>query len=435
MDDLKDTKNMVAEIEELLQKSVEHAKELPSFMRRLLGVTNQIKDLEEEKQRLQNDQNEAGDEQAQNTIDFSKALNETNDVITAQIAGIKGVASAFLSAAKAAKALLITLLSNPITALLAAAAVFVGDLVRNFTKVRDEIGGSVIQAGKLAFEIQKAQRSSVLLQFSGQLVRDTAKAITQEFGTINAATGQSIKNIAEFAKLNSIAATDAVKLARLFDILSISSDAARDNLKDAATNAGILVNQAFEDVARNADFFAKFTDEGAKNISRATVFAKQLGLSLDATTKISEKLLNVEEAIAGQFQLSAVLGQRVNFEEATRLNFLGKTGKAQEAVVAEIRRAVEAQGGFTKLLPLQRQAIADAFNLTTAEVAKLVSAGANVAVGAPVGTTTPVVPQALIQNDDIKALKQGIDDLRTSNAQVFEQGFTSLARKMDNLVT
>ena len=149
MDDLKDTKNMVAEIEELLQKSVEHAKELPSFMRRLLGVTNQIKDLEEEKHRLKNDQNEAGDEQAQNTIDFSKALNETNDVITAQIAGIRGVASAFLSAAKAAKALLITLLSNPITALLAAAAVFVGDLVRNFTKVRDEIGGSVIQAGKL----------------------------------------------------------------------------------------------------------------------------------------------------------------------------------------------------------------------------------------------------------------------------------------------
>ena len=321
-------------------------------------------------------------------------------------------------------------MANPLLVAVGAIVLALGDFLRTANKVREEIGGSVTQSAKLAFEIQKAQRSSVLLQFSGQLVRDTAKAITQEFGTINAASSQAVKNIAEFAKLNSITASEAVKVARLFDILAISSDAARDNLKDAAMNAGVLVNQAFEDVARNADFFAKFTDEGAKNINRALVFAKQLGLSLDATSKISEKLLNVEEAIAAQFQLSAVLGRRVNFEEATRLNFLGKTGQAQESVVSEIRRAVAELGGLNNLLPAQRQAIADAFNLTTSEVGKIVSAGINVAVGAPAAAPSPVVPQLKIENDDIKALGQKLDDLTTTNAQGFDNMQTTFRKEL-----
>ena len=432
-DNLKETRNIVAELEDLLKKSTEHARDLPRFMSKLLGTLDQVVQLEEEIARLKEEQNEAGDEQSNSTKRGVEAQQQVTDIIDGQVGKIKDLGAGILAAARGARAFAAALMANPLLVAVGAIVLALGDFLRTANKVREEIGGSVTQSAKLAFEIQKAQRSSVLLQFSGQLVRDTAKAITQEFGTINAATGQSIKNIAEFAKLNSIAATDAVKLARLFDILSISSDAARDNLKDAATNAGILVNQAFEDVARNADFFAKFTDEGAKNINRALVFAKQLGLSLDATSKISEKLLNVEEAIAAQFQLQAVLGQRVNFEEAVRLNFLGKTGQAQELVVAEIRRAVQAMGGFNRVGPIQRQAIADAFNLTTSEVGKLVSAGINVAVGAPAAAPSPVVPQLKIENDDIKAIGQKLDDLTTTNAQGFDNVQTTIKKEFRDI--
>tara|TARA_R100000005_G_scaffold96369_1_gene82714 strand:+ start:306 stop:1616 length:1311 start_codon:yes stop_codon:yes gene_type:complete len=429
-DNLKETRNIVAELEDLLKKSTQHARDLPRFMSKLLGTLDQVVQLEEEIARLKEEQNEAGDEQSNSTKRGVEAQQQVTDIIDGQVGKIKDLGAGILAAARGARAFAAALMANPLLVAVGAIVLALGDFLRTANKVREEIGGSVTQSAKLAFEIQKAQRSSVLLQFSGQLVRDTAKAITQEFGTINAASSQAVKNIAEFAKLNSITASEAVKVARLFDILAISSDAARDNLKDAAMNAGVLVNQAFEDVARNADFFAKFTDEGAKNINRALVFAKQLGLSLDATSKISEKLLNVEEAIAAQFQLSAVLGRRVNFEEATRLNFLGKTGQAQESVVSEIRRAVAELGGLNNLLPAQRQAIADAFNLTTSEVGKIVSAGINVAVGAPAAAPSPVVPQLKIENDDIKALGQKLDDLTTTNAQGFDNMQTTFRKEL-----
>ncbi len=41
-DNLEDTKDIVAELEELLRKSKEHAKELPKFMRKLLGITDEV---------------------------------------------------------------------------------------------------------------------------------------------------------------------------------------------------------------------------------------------------------------------------------------------------------------------------------------------------------------------------------------------------------
>ena len=41
-DNLEDTKDIVAELEGLLAKSVEHAKELPKWMRKLLGVVDEV---------------------------------------------------------------------------------------------------------------------------------------------------------------------------------------------------------------------------------------------------------------------------------------------------------------------------------------------------------------------------------------------------------
>ena len=249
-------------------------------------------------------------------------------------------------------------------------------------------------------EIQRAQRFSALLFFDGELVRKTAKAIVDEFGTLNAVTATSVQNIGEFAKLSGASVTDVVKLARLFDTLAISSEDAAQNLKDASFEAGILVDQAFNEIATQAEFFATFTDESAKNIQNALVFAKQLGTTLEATNRISEKLLDVESAITNQFKLSAILGRQINVEEAIRLNFLGQTDRAQEVVVSQIRQAVAELGGFNRLLPIQRRELATTFGLTVPELLKVVSADVGgTAIGAVGRTSVPlqVPPEQVLQ--------------------------------------
>ena len=146
---------------------------------------------------------------------------------------------------------------NPVTLIFAGLVLFAADFLRTWSKVREEIGGALGQSAELAWEIQKAQRSSFLLQLDGEKVRKAAGAIANEYGTINQATSQAIKNVAEFAKLNSASVDDVAKLARLFDVLELSSDQVQSNMRTAAIEAGVLVNVAFKEVASNAEFFAR----------------------------------------------------------------------------------------------------------------------------------------------------------------------------------
>ena len=66
-DNLEDTRDIVAELEDLLAKSVEHAKELPKWMRKLLGITDEVAILKAEIARLSGEEAEAADENTENT--------------------------------------------------------------------------------------------------------------------------------------------------------------------------------------------------------------------------------------------------------------------------------------------------------------------------------------------------------------------------------
>ena len=65
-DNLEDTKDIVAELEGLLAKSVEHAKELPKWMRKLLGVVDEVAILKAEIARLEEDGADAANEGTDN---------------------------------------------------------------------------------------------------------------------------------------------------------------------------------------------------------------------------------------------------------------------------------------------------------------------------------------------------------------------------------
>ena len=430
-DNLEDTKDIVAELEGLLAKSVEHAKELPKWMRKLLGITDEVAILKAEIAKLEAEGADAADTNTKAKAGGIANEQEIRDLIGAQLGFMTAFTASIKSAVAGAKALGVAFKANPIIAILALAALLVADFARNWVKVREEMGGTVMQATELAKQISIAQRTSKWLQLDGKIVRDTAAAIAKEYGTINDVTWKAVQNVAEFAKLNSVAVEDVVKLTKLFDTLSVSSESIRDSIKAMAVDAGILVNVAFKEISDNAEFFAMYTDDGARNIQRAVKFAKQLGLTLDTTAKISEKLLDVESAIQSQYKIKAVLGQQFSLDEAVRLNFLGKVGAAQEELTNQVRAAVTASGGWADMLAPQKQVLMQELGLTGVELMKMVQGGA--ATGVAQSVTPLTVPKTVATDDNTKALVQSVDDLKSSNAKAFEAGFTSLGRKIDSL--
>ena len=430
-DNLEDTRDIVAELEELLRKSKEHAKELPKFMRKLLGITDEVAILKAEIARLDEEGADAADEGTDNILKGIGGHQAILTLVQGQFGFMTAFTNSIKAAVKGAKALGVALAANPLIAVLALVAIVAADFARNWSKVRDEMGGTVLQATELAKQISIAQRTSKWLQLDGKIVRDTAAAIAKEYGTINDVTWKAVQNVAEFAKLNSVAVEDVVKLTKLFDTLSVSSESIRDSIKAMAVDAGILVNVAFKEISDNAEFFAMYTDDGARNIQRAVKFAKQLGLTLDTTAKISEKLLDVETAIQAQYKIQAVLGQQFNLDEAIRLNFIGKVGAAQEELTNQVRSAVAASGGWADMLAPQKQVLMQELGLTGVELMKMVQGGA--ATGVAQSVTPLTVPKTVATDDNTKALVQSVDDLKSSNAKAFEAGFTSLGRKIDSL--
>jgi hypothetical protein len=417
-DNLKETRDIVAELEELLEKSKDHASKLPEFMRKVLGVTDRIKVLEEQKSKAQEEGADAIDDQDDASRRAAAGQNAAEAAIMGQLGFAIGLYNQLKGVLTTVKAMVMGL--NPLTLIFAALAIVAGDFLRTWSKVREEIGGAVGQSAELAFEIQKAQRSSFLLQLDGEKVRASAKAIADEYGTINQVTRQSIKNVAEFSKLNGASVEDVAKLARLFDVLELSSDQVQSNMKAAAIEAGVLVNVAFKEVANNAEFFARYTDEGAQNIQEAVVFAKQLGVTLDTTAKMADKLLDVESAITGQYKLSSILGKQINMEEAIRLNFLGQTDEAQKLIVSLIRSSVNEMGGFNKLLPIQRRELAQTFGITEPELLKIISADLG---GAGAGAVGRRASQALtVPTGEVLQVNQKpvVDELQAGFKQLNE---------------
>ena len=99
-DNLNDTKDIVAELEELLGKSVEHAKKLPMFMRKLLGITDEVVQLEEEIARLKEEGAEAADEETDSTKRGIEGKQAARDLIQGQLQFMSG----FVDQSKAAVA-------------------------------------------------------------------------------------------------------------------------------------------------------------------------------------------------------------------------------------------------------------------------------------------------------------------------------------------
>ena len=407
-DNLEDTRDIVAELEELLRKSKEHAKELPKFMRKLLGITDEVAILKAEIARLDEEGADAADEGTDNILKGIGGHQAILTLVQGQFGFMTAFTNSIKAAVKGAKALGVALAANPLIAVLALVAIVAADFARNWSKVRDEMGGTVLQASALAFEISKAQRGSLLLQFQGELVRNTAAAIAEEYGTINNVTANAVKNIAEFAFENKASVKDVVKLSKLFDTLSVSSESIRDSIKAMAVDAGILVNVAFKEISDNAEFFAMYTDDGARNIQRAVRFAKELGNTLDTTAKISEKLLDVESAIQSQYKIKAVLGQQFSLDEAVRLNFLGKVGAAQEELTNQVRAAVTASGGWAGMLGAQKQVLMQELDLTGVELMKMAQGGT--ATGVAQSVTPLTVPKTVATDDNTKVLENAIND-------------------------
>ena len=133
--------------------------------------------------------------------------------------------------------------------------------------------------------------------------------------------------------------------------------------------AGVAPELVFDDMAQNAEALLLFTDGSAEAMSRAAVNAARFGTSIADSTRMAKGLLDFESSIQKEMEISAILGQQINFNKARELIMNNDLEGAQEAVLDQIRQV----GDLTHLNVMEKELLAEAANVELGTLSKMLA--------------------------------------------------------------
>ena len=284
----------------------------------------------------------------------------------------------------------------------------VGQTFGFLTSKNEQFRGDLIAAGNEAIMIGK--NLSDVLSVTAQL--------SSEFGiTLDEAANLS-RTILDTAVATGISNDEATKLFGTFmQIGNLTSKQAEDLIESTAQLAaqkGVAPNAVLQDMAGSAEEIAGFTKDGGKNIAEAAVQARQMGLSLSTTAKISEGLLDFESSIANEVEASVMIGKQLNFQKARQLALEGDIAGATKNIVDQVGSEAE----FNALNVLQRQSLAKSIGVSVSEMAKLVKGSEKLTLsGAMAGKNF----DDLVGQDALSGLTSIINSLKMVGAALMDE--------------
>jgi len=195
--------------------------------------------------------------------------------------------------------------------------------------------------------------------------------LKEAFGNVNKASFANLFSIKRLGFLFGISADESAKILQAQTEISGVSDkqarAIQTQISRFAALRGVLPKDVISDLANNTELFAKFAQDGGRNLGLAAVQAKQLGLGLSTVGNIAENILDFQSSIESELQASLLIGRQLNLNRARELALAGDLAGLQQEVV----RLVGSEQELNKLNVIQRKSLASALGITVAELGRL----------------------------------------------------------------
>ena len=238
--------------------------------------------------------------------------------------------------------------------------------------------GAVVKmvAGMFKFANETGFSYAQTVKLGGALAvnAEAVKAMTAEFGNINDIT---VVHAAQMLRLSKQYGIQEVHSAKILKLQTATSGKSKEQLltvqrevADMARLEGVSPAAVFESMAADSEAFAKFTKDSGKNLMKAAIQAKKLGLEMSAITGAAEGLLNLEDSLTKQMEASVLLGRDINLDRARSLALAGDISGVQQEIV----KAVGGENEWNSMNLIQRKALADAVGLQVSQVSKVVGA-------------------------------------------------------------
>jgi hypothetical protein len=345
--------NRMAEINrELAQLSISDVVSKQALNEEYKNLTEQISDIEGIDQKIIDNLN------TQNTLaeNYANMTKGQKEQIEAQMQAYAGVQKTLVGILDTFK----TLTSGPAGAL--------GTILVGAGFAADKLGKNIRSFGGF---IDSAQFSALGLSFIFDDAEETAKSLSKEFGGLKDVTLSTQLNTNLMATNMGISGQEAASIVGSFARLNNGSADTAMNMaattKEMAKAAGVPVDQVMKDVAGSTEAFAEYGKDGGINIAKAAVNAAQLGVSMDAMTKVTDSLLDFETSINSELELGAMLGRNINLDRARALAYEGNIGGA-------VKETIQSLGGieaFNKMDIFSKREAAKLLGLSVSELEKM----------------------------------------------------------------
>ena len=247
-------------------------------------------------------------------------------------------------------------------------------LLMTFSKTTDKIGEKfgALGVNNLSQELREANVVAAGLGRSIDDVGNSLQALADDFGVITQGSKDLLNSITETSVAIGMSNDEGAKLfGTLKSIVGLSDIQAENLAKQTALLAdqeGLIPSTVMRDVADSSEEVAKFTKDGGKNIMRAAIEARKLGLSVSQAASMAEGLLDFESSIEKSMEASLMLGRRVNLDRARQLSLAGD----MEGALKEMLKQVGSEAEFNRLNVLQRQSLAEALGTNVSQLTKMV---------------------------------------------------------------
>ena len=177
------------------------------------------------------------------------------------------------------------------------------------TEFRDELATANQKFIELNLSSEDAQSSISQLANNFGLSLSQASKLSETAGRIATSTGMSVD--------------ETSKLVGLFtQTQGLTGQQAEDLLLGArqlAVANNVAPDKVLSDIAGDTESFARFSKDGGKNLLRAAVQARSLGISLSTVTKSADSLLDFQGSLNNEIEASVLLGRNLNLQKAREL--------------------------------------------------------------------------------------------------------------------
>ncbi len=210
-------------------------------------------------------------------------------------------------------------------------------------------------------------RQGVSLEKANQIAGELAK----EQGLITKDGGKFAVELASATEKLGMGASESAKLAasmkNIFGFTSDTVGAGIDTMIQDAAAAGVPLAQIMDEVANATDTTAGLFAKNPKELLKASIEARGLGLTMTQITSNLDNITDIQGTFNKQAELSALLGRNVNLLQVNGLMLQGKTTdavKLYNSQVFESVKASERQSEFNEMSIIQQRKIAEGLGMT-----------------------------------------------------------------------